>query len=148
MKRTTAAATMPKSTISPMAVGAAASVRTPLLMRRMGEQVQSTTPIPIFLAYCLMSSRYSLPRLKLIFIDGFLLSSLIVMEGADFSLIPSSLINSSIFPNSEMTIPMASFSLLPSAFSSTYLSSIIEAISPFAFLTSSVSGSCVNMLSK
>ncbi len=68
-----------------MAVGAAASVRTPLLMRRMGEQMQSTTPIPIFLAYCLMSSRYSLPRLKLIFIDGFLLSSLIVMEGADFS---------------------------------------------------------------
>ena len=61
---------------------------------------------------------------------------------------PRSSASSSRLPNSAITVPMASFSVLPSAMSSRYLSSIICPSSYLAFCTSGVFGRFKNIVSK
>ena len=60
----------------------------------------------------------------------------------------SSASSSSIFPNSEMTMPTASFSDFPSLFSASYLSSMVRSISSLRRTSSGVSGSCANRFSR
>ena len=64
------------------------------------------------------------------------------------SSMPSAWATSSRLPNSEITVPIASFSLAPFAMSSLYLSSIICPSSRFARSSSGVSGSVANMDSR
>ena len=56
--------------------------------------------------------------------------------------------SSSRLPNSEITVPTASFSLLPSMISSLYLSSIMPHSSSLAFKTSAVAGRLANIVSR
>ena len=105
-----------------------------------GARMHKTTPIAISFPYLILSSIYA--SASSIVIVGILLVSVIVV------LMPSSFTSSSIFPNSEITMPIASFSVLPLSLSSLYLSSIFKRSSSLIFIISADLGKLEKILSK
>jgi hypothetical protein len=61
---------------------------------------------------------------------------------------PISSVSSSMLPNSEMTVPTASFSDFPAALSSLYFSSMLMSSSFLSRKPSSVLGKAENMVSR
>ncbi len=140
IKSPTAIAMIPN--IPPAPITSSASGK---ISARIGDttlKMQSAIPKGVRIAMVLFMLRYSLT----LSIESIGLSSTGFSVTA--SEIPSESASSSRLPNSEITIPTASFSVLPSAISSSYLSSIIWRSSDLALLTASVFGRFRNILSR
>ena len=128
-----------------------------LTLDKNGLQIQSITPRAIIRACLRPSERYlrtsSSPQRKS---DCLLVSSVVefpivsdcVCSCSIKLSIPNSSASSSRLPNSEITVPTASFSDIPSCINSSYLSSIISINSAFARNTCGVSGRFKNILCK
>ena len=123
-----------------------ASSDTPKSMGHVTEMMQKKIPTARSSAFFLLFSMKPFASSIPMFLRGTSLS-LVRVSSTTFSSPKLSAI-SSRFPNSDITVPTAVFSLCPPAISSLYLSSIIWSSSAFAFLTSAVLGIAANIASR